>query len=460
MSGRQSFILRLTAVVGQHPGRVILAIGAAMLVAYGLAMGVLRAPGDRIVFGDATHCFVQLRSMVFDHDLDFRDEYMRLYGLSSPAPGTEWVFTELTVTGHVRNYMPVGPALLWAPLYVTVAGTQDVLAQLGLTSPPDGYGRWLQMAPGITGILATIWAVWICFQMAARVSSRESAAFAAVVTWLGSHAIYYSLISPTYTHAPSMLTAALFFDQWLRGREAPSSWRAARLGALAGLCALMRWQDAIFIAVPLLDLLVARIGWVDRARAAIVLGIAFVVVFSPQMIVWRVLYGAPLALPQGPSFMHWTTPHLAAVLFSDNHGLFTWAPLLLLAVWGLIQFCRRHPRRAPAIAFVLLTSWYVNAAVADWWAGEAFGARRFLSLFPLFVLGLAVWLDAIGRPGAARARRAVAALVLVGCNGLLLLQYELAMKGLQAVAPYPHGLFDMFVARLVVPFRLWMWWRS
>jgi hypothetical protein len=37
---------------------------------------------------------------------------------------------------------------------------------------------------------------------------------------------------------------------------------------------------------------------------------------------------------------------------------------------------------------VFLLESYVNAAARDWWAGDAFGARRFLGLFPIFAIGL------------------------------------------------------------------------
>ena len=102
-----------------NTARTLVAIGAVMLVAYWTAALVFPKRGGRMVVGDATHHFVQLRSIVFDRDLRFRNEYVRLYELSSDdVAGTEWIFTDLTATGRVRNYMPIGPALLWAPLYL------------------------------------------------------------------------------------------------------------------------------------------------------------------------------------------------------------------------------------------------------------------------------------------------------------------------------------------------------
>ena len=77
-----------------------------------------------------------------------------------------------------------------------------------------------------------------------------------------------------------------------------------------------------------------------------------------------------------------------AVLFSDKHGLISWTPILLIAIVGIVLVARRAPLVCWAAALFLAASWYVNAAVADWWAGEAFGARRFVSCYPIFVLGM------------------------------------------------------------------------
>jgi len=257
-----------------------------------------------------------------------------------------------------------------------------------------------------------------------------------------------------------MLTSALFFSVWLRWRSEVTIARAGVWGMLAGAAALMRWQDGIFILAPLIDIARWQRPLAERAAAAAATCAAWLVTFSPQMLVWLVLYGRPFTVPQGPSFMDWRSPHALAVLFSDSHGLFAWAPLLLLAVVGLLGFVKKNRSAALPLSVVVIASWYVNAAVSDWWAGEAFGARRFLSLFPLFVLGVAVWFDRGANAPVALARRVALLSVLIVANLLLLLQYQLALKGLYALSPYPNGFFDMWVARFLVPLRLVAWWTS
>ena len=441
-----------------RPDRIVLGVGAGLLVLHLAAMELLRKPDGRVVFGDATHHFVQLRSMVFDRDLHFQNEYTRIYGLRGGEPGTEWVTTEHTVTGHVRNYMPVGPALLWMPLYLIVAAGQWALSALGLTGVPDGFDRALQLVPGVTGVLSTIAAALLCLRLARTRTDETTALVSVLAVWLGSHAIYYSLVSPSYSHAASMLATSAFFYRWITTRDAPSIGRLAGWGALAGLAALMRWQDALLVGIPLMEALRWRASVVARLGGGLAAIAAAALVFAPQMAIWTVLYGQPLAIPQGASFMRWTSPHPVAVLLSDNHGLFTWAPILIPATLGLLTIVRRERALALPLVAVVVAAWYTNAAVADWWAGEAFGARRFLSLFPLFVLGTARWLG--GREASAgRSWRHGALVVLTGLNLLLLLQYQLFMKGLVLLSPYPQFWADMFLTRFVVPFRLlqWMW---
>lgn len=440
-----------------RPNAIIIATGAVLLAAYLAAMIAMPKPDGRVVFGDATHYFVQLRSLVYDRDVHFQNEYIRLYGLTEYVPGTEWIYSDLTPTGYLRNYMPLGPALLWAPVYLVMTLLQLVASGMGLAARPDGFSWFQQLAPGISGVCAATLASLVTLKtLRARVG--DTAALVGVLgTWIGTHAVYYSLVSPNYSHAVSMLTASVFFGSWLTGRAAPSPGRFAGWGALAGLCALMRWQDAIFLLVPAIEAIRWRQPLARRVAALALAGCTFLAVFSPQMAMWHVLYGQPFAIPQGPSFMQWTTPHLFSVLFSDNHGLITWAPLIVVGLAGLWMALREEPAWRLPVAAVLLVSWYVNGAVADWWAGEAFGARRFISLFPLFALGLATWVARrSGRTdsSALSIPRVAVVIVFTGLNWLLLLQYQLYLKGAHDLAAYPTGAFNMWFERFVVPFRL------
>jgi hypothetical protein len=440
----------------RHPAGTLALIGLVFALAYAASLVWLRKPDGRIVIGDAVHHYVQLRSAVFDRDLQFRNEYVRLYDLKGGEPDTAWVY-EPTATGHVRNYMPVGPAIVWAPAFLLISAGVWLANWFGFAYPLDGYARVFQAAAGFSGIIAGALGSWFACLAATTLFDRRVAIWATLTVWLSSSAIYYSVVSPTYSHVTSMLAVSLFWLVWVRTLERQDPRRYALVGLLVGIAALMRWQDAILIAVPVLDALYNGRRAAARATATRIAACAAgaLVGFVPQMAVWIVLYGRPLAMPQGPSFMKWTDPAMWSVLLSTNHGLFTWTPVILVAVAGFVPLVRRNRIVGLSAVVFFAVSWYVNAAVADWWAGEAFGSRRFVSCFPIFVLGFAALLDRIraGTPACA-----AIATAFTGHTFLLLLQYQAFMHGLRDVVPYPQGADGLWLARFRAPIDLLAWW--
>ena len=451
-----SIMQRLLHLPERYPARIIAACTLAFLMAYGSSLIWLPKPDGRILVGDALHHYVQLRSLVFDGDLRFTNEYVRLYGLKGGEAGTEWVYGS-TPTGYVRNMMPIGPALLWAPLFLCLAFGVWAASALGSTYPLDGYARLFQASAGLTGVLAAGLGTWLAYRAATTICSARAAIFSTLGLWLSSSAIYYSVISPTYSHAASMLAVSAFWFVWLRTLSSHQLSRYAMLGALCGAAALMRWQDALLLVVPCIDATwhVRQSGiqkWLSRIAVCV---LCAAIAFSPQMLVWATLYGAPLTIPQGGDFMRWGSPALVAVLFDDHHGLLSWTPIIALALAGFVPLIRRAPVVGVAAIVFFAASWYVNAAASDWWAGEAFGSRRFLSCFPIFVLAFAALLD---RWRVSAASAAAIAAVFTGLTFLLLLQYQMFMHGRRDIAPYPSGLDGLWFARFRVPFDLLVDW--
>jgi hypothetical protein len=448
-------IRRLIERVERSPGVTIALIGLVFALAYGASLIFFPKPGGRIVIGDAVHYFVYLRSLVFDGDLQFHNDYVRLYGLTHRGPGVAWVYDPLP-SGYTRNVMPVGTAIAWAPLYLLVAGALSLLRMLGADVAVDGYSRVFQAAAGFSGIAAATGGAWLTYRAAEAMFDRRVAFWSTLTLWLGASPLYYSMVSPTYSHAVSMMTTGAVILYWLRTRAREDLKRYAVLGALIGCATLVRWQEATLLALPLLD--AQWSAWRTKGTLAfgrwpvqlLVAVLAALLVFAPQMIVWSLFYGEPFVIPQGGQFMRWHDAALGAVLFSDWHGLFTWTPVVLLAVVGIVPLWRRDRHVATGVIMLLLAAWYTNAAVADWWAGEAFGSRRFVSCVPLFVLALTALLSTWKRHRVAIGVAAVA----IALNCLLLFQYQLFLKGWRDVAPYPRGIYGLGIARFVVPFRV------
>ena len=447
MSTRAGFL----NVIERSAGRTIASVGLIFVALY-LCAFTVTGSGRRPINGDAVQYYAYLRSIVFDRDLDFTNDYAALYG-ATETDGNIWQ-RERTVTGLPPNQMSVGPAILWAPAYLFVL---LLLWIAGATSPSAPA---LLLVPGVAGICYATLGAYLCFRTAARRFDRHSALWGTLVAWLAGPAIYYSLVSPAYSHTTSMFVLALFVYVWMSDIGRVSVARFALLGAIGGLAAIVRWQDAIILVLPALDLLralrrEARIVTLATASAALLASAA--VVAWPQLVAWKILYGSYLAMPQGSGFMRWTEPEILSVLLSRHHGLWLWTPAMLIATGGLAVAYRRDRYSTLALGGILAVTIYVNAAVSDWWAGEAFGARRFVGDTVIFGLGLTAVLDWLGLHRSRVWTRAVA-IGLIVYNGLFLLQYVLFMLGYRDLAPYPATYTQILFDRLWIPYALVREW--
>ena len=175
--------------------------------------------------------------------------------------------------------------------------------------------------------------------------------------------------------------------------------------------------------------------------------------FTPQILAWHAIYGQLFLTPQGSDFMRWTDPQVLSVLFSLNHGLFSWTPGLLVAVCGLYWLGKRDALLAFGSVLVLFTAIYVNASVEDWWGGEAFGARRFISYSGLFAIALAALMSSQEWFRLKNWVRCTAVCVIVS-NVLFMTQYQLSMRGYDNLASYPATAQQVILERFLIPWRL------
>src|SRR5205814_3192090 len=85
------------------------------------------------------------------------------------------------------------------------------------------------------------------------------------------------------------------------------------------------------------------------------------------------------------------SPYFFQVFFSSNHGLLSWTPVLLLAISGLFLLWQREPCGGAPFLAAFLAFYLFISCYPDWPGISSYGNRFFVSLTPLFILGLAVF---------------------------------------------------------------------
>ena len=363
---------------------------------------------------DGFYYFAYLRSIVFDGDLDFTNDY-RLLGLADKPH-----LFKPTPTGYAQSAATVGPAILWAPFFaaghavaVYLAGRDPDVSTAGISYP-------YRQAVCVAGLVYGLLGCWFMYRLAARFFDPRHAAAATAAVVAGSFALWYMVTEPSMTHAPSMALVAAFALAWAATRERRTTAQWIALGALAGFMTLVRWQNALFALLPAWDaarLLIDAGRRADRKAVAATLGngllftAAATVAFVPQMVAWRSIYGSWFAVsPLGPQ-IRFSDPQIVDILWSSRNGLLSTAPILYVAAAGLAGLAWTRPALGlPAFAAVALMT-YFNACIQDWWGSSSYGGRRFDGTIPLFCLGLAY---AIGGAVAFARRRPLVPLWIAG----------------------------------------------
>ncbi len=383
------------------------------------ALGVQLADTHGVTTDGVTY-FTQLRSLIFDRDLDVAAEFAFLN--QPPRPN------------HV---VPVGPLLLWFPLYLCVAAADLVGRTAGWsTAPADAVGIGLGL-PYVRSALLSSFAIGAAGLVALHLHLRREflprvALFTTVLVFAATPLYWYMVYEPSMTHAASFGFVALFVVCSARWVPPGATVRQSLiLGTLIGLAFLARSQESLFALYPaVLVLSAARTPAEGRVRQALSLaGWAFlgalpwILLQLGHSYVLFTRYDYPL-VGQGGYFNPWHSRWIDT-LFSSWHGFLSWTPVAYVAVVGTFAYLRRSWRwAASALVILFLTAW-VNGATLDWAGGWSFGGRRFSSALVMLAPGLALVIEFV-------LRRPLLALapVLAGAiwwNHLLMVQYTAGM---------------------------------
>jgi hypothetical protein len=390
------------------------------------------------VRGDGVGYYAYARALLIGHNLRFEEDY-RAANLSFRenclAENGEVRPKFYTATRHLENHFSVGPAMLWGPFLLVAHGGVLLARALGSTVAADGYSAPYRLAMALGTAFYAFLGLWLSFRLAREYVAEGWALVGTLGIWWASSLPVYAYFNPSWSHAHSAFACALFLWYWHLTREARTPLQWFLLGLAAGLMINVYYLNAVFLLMPALEGLGAywRYGreapaalssaWRLALRHALFLA-TILVALLPTWITRRIIYGNLFESGYVPLRQwNWTKPALWSVLFSSDHGLLSWTPILLFACAGIFIFGKREPRVGVPLVASALGFYYAIAAYPTWDGLSSFGNRFFVSLTPLFVLGLAVTLDRFGQLFA----RERAALVGAGVVVALLIAWNLGL---------------------------------
>lgn len=362
------------------------------------------------VHGDGVGYYAYARAILIQHNLQFEEDWRHANKFFSSArlEGDERLRPEqYTPTGHVDNHFTVGPGILWAPFLIAVHLGVLLFDAVGGHVSTDGFSQPYVVGMAFGTAFYGFLGLLISFLLAKRYVRERWAFLATVGIWLASSLPLYMYFNPAWSHAHSAFTVALFLWYWERTRESRTILQWVTLGLIAGLMVDVYFPNGVFLLLPLIEALLAhRLAWreggLELQRKLLskesLFAVAVVCAVLPTLVTRWVVYGGLFQFGAYTAYdWRWSAPHWWQVLFSSDHGALSWTPILGLAVIGLFL----APRNARVVALYLgvgAAAFYYVIACYPFWDGMAsFGNRFLISLTAVFVFGLALLFERVGR---------------------------------------------------------------
>ncbi len=360
--------------------------------------------------GDGVGYYAFARAPLIQHNLDFTKDYQyanesfrgpRLDENNQPRSGFR------TPTGHLDNHFAVGPAILWMP-FLLLAHAGVLLARaLGSSVAADGFSAPYRITMALATAFYGFLGLLLSFRLARQYVEERWALLATLSIWWASSLPVYMYFNPSWSHAHSAFAVALFFWYWHETRSSRSFAQWLILALIAGLMLNVYYANAMLLAVLAVEafrqyLSAFRPG-IFAARDStpripelllchLLFTVVLVICLLPTFLTRFLIYGNSFESGYIPlRDWNWFSPYFLAVLFSSNHGLLSWTPILLLAIVGLFLFWRREPLTGGPLLAGFLAFYFFIASYPDWAGISSYGNRFFVSLTSFFILGLAVF---------------------------------------------------------------------
>ena len=347
-------------------------IVAAVAVAMAAWVVFARIP-DVIPGGDEPHYLAATQSLLADLDLRVANNYADGDYLDYFPGRLEPHFLKRATSGEIYSIHAPGVSVIVLPAFA-IAGYHGAVAFMI--------------------VLAAV-AAWLAWGLAFRASGSITGA------WAGTAAVFATTpyFFHTFTIYPEIIgSLCVLCGAWLLmelsdQREVP----ARHLVATGFALAVLPWLHSRFaVLAGLLGVFIIARSW-QRADAVrriamflavpAILGVAWFAFFY-------VIWGSPS--PTAPYGADTSTSAanilrgLIGLLFDQQFGVVTTAPIYALAIAGVVPLWRRQPRLTIELAVLTIVYAITVASYAMWWAGSAAPGRFLVAILPLAAIPIAV----------------------------------------------------------------------
>lgn len=435
------------------------------------------------IYSDGVGDYAWVRTVFMDGDLDCSDEFVHFVNEFKFKYGwpeaTNDLYPVKTSTGYQANKYAIGSAILWSPFFMVGHGVTYLSnALFGSTYALNGYSKFYIFFVTLGSSFYALLGLLLSYKLCKTLFDERTSLLATLAVWFASSVPVYMYLYPSLPHNMSLFTVTLFFFYWYMTREDRTHAQWAILGALGGLMFMTRLETAVLLIIPVIDWAIRVRKSSDRAGLGILaqkMGLYTVLGFAagfPQLYVWQVIFGRWFLNPYSKmhqlvmldkfsrygmlpsneplpgsgsglgSYFHFIShPDIGATLFGSSYGIFTWTPILLLAVIGFYFLYRRSPKLAGYSFLALVLLVYITSCSKK--AGMSFGDRYLIKASPFFIIGLAALFEKL-KPYLKFKGLVAIVLIFIAWNGLFIVQYATGLVNRQGAVEWKQMIANQF----------------
>lgn len=341
------------------------------------------------VGGDAVYYYTSLRSIIIDRDINFKNEFEYFYNQRSPYTGNRklpFILPENPETGNQPTKYPIGSAVFLIPPFLLTHSILSTLQGVGIGVTADGYNIIYQSSAALGSLLYAFLGLILIYSLGKKIFEPKIAFLATLAIWLATPLIYYMTLEPLTSQPISFFSVSAFVYLWYTTRNNRKLYQWISLGIIGGLMSIVRYQDSLFLLIPIVDQFRKLIP--NLSKIFLFLFFAALII-SVQLNINNYLFGSPFRTGEGDAgFPYLLSPKILYTLFSFERGLFVWSPVLVFASVGLYWFIRKFRLAGILLIISFFLQVYIVSSWIDPTQGDSFGNRILINSNVIFALGL------------------------------------------------------------------------
>jgi len=346
------------------------------------------------------------RSQIFEWDVKvyyaylpaafiYGDLHMKYFDTIPEIADYAWYSLDPNGNRYLKGSM--GVAIMYMPSFFAVHIWQWLTG-----GDMSGYSKPYQMAISLNALLFLYLGLLALYKLLCMFYKKSVSIITLILTVFATNILYYATNEPGLTHIYSFTLCSFFILYVVKWFHKPTLLTAFVIGLLLGVISLIRLPNLIIaVIIPLygatsLEKLKQNMSLIfGNYFHCILVAVAFVLIWLPQLLYWKVVTGQYFFYTYGEESFNFANPQIFNLLFSYRKGWFVYTPLSLAAIAGIFILKERTRGFRMAIIVFLILQIYIASSWWCWWYGGCFGQRVMIDILPLMAIPLAAFVSYI-----------------------------------------------------------------